>query len=682
MPPLRSFAAIEFPGVLRDPGDPSLALAALGGVQAVQNYLDALPSLPETQSGACLTLNLRPSNLVSQSNISADPHRKTTQLFLVRLPSSFGFENSEQNCRASHVDDDARLENVSTHAPNSSAGEEGCTATIVGRVTTFTEFRSLADFQYHPTTDAVRPYSTSHPSSSFQNASPYEESQHRTAVAERVYHCLLEKPARNLTLAQCIDRLRPQKIARPAPERGAANYWYRQYSYNGPDVQPHNPATDPPLAFIPGESLGFDGRSDPRRLQRLPHRISYSSDAVPHNAPLSSPTIFRGRAVFAKLVSLLKLLFEQRPIWLRRTLLLGIPAEFRPSFKPAIARVAYSFQGTGPFFQACVKYGYDPRKDPNSRKYQVLEVRCAHPLFEEVRQLREQQKDASNDIGDLAIPEQANIDEKDVGPSSVTLELFKMPSEFVLEGVPRKKNNFYQVCDLLLEPVKEFLRKQKRIKTYDSRSGFFTREALGKIIDEIKVTLLKEAVQFVGEERAKRVFRGDLTAESMLKKPKAGRLKLTDVMKSANMGTKGKPSERPEAQVAGESNTGVRALNKACSEGDSDNEGAVEDDDVDLGGMGNSLPNGLDDSGVDDDGGSIGENPGVEASDECFPTDENEFIGCENDDEEDEGEKEDTGVDLVPFEIYGSEANAVYETNKDGLYFGIDSDDEEGEGIE
>lgn len=670
MPPLQNFAAIEFPGILRDPGDPSRALAALGGVQAVQNYVDTLPTLPGTAPGTCLTLNLRPSNLVSQSNITADPPRKTTQLFLVRLPPSSGSENVGQNCKAGYVEHVAEAETAITPGPNPPAGVGPNTAVIVGRVSTFTEFHSLADFQYHPAVEAIRSYSTSHPSSSSQSAGPYEESQHRTAVAERVFHCLLERPARNLTLAQCIDRLRPQRIARSAPERGTANYWYRQYSYIGSDVQPHDPSTDPPMPFIPGESLGFDGRSDPRRFQRLPHRVPYSTDVVPKNPPLLNPPVLRGRAVYAKLVSLLRLLFKKRPIWLRRALFLGVPPEFRPSFKSAINNVAYSFQGTGPFFQACIKYGYDPRKDPNSRKYQVLEVRCSHPLFEAVRQTREQQKGGSNVIDNVVVAGASNVDGQDVGPANITLDLFKMPSEFILEGVPYKKNNFYQICDMMLSPLKEFLREQKPITTYDSRSGFFTQDALGKVHSEVKVTLLKEAVQFVGEERAKQVLKGDLTAESMLRKSKGGRLKLTDVMKIGNMDTtKEGPIKKPTPRTTVE-NKAVTELNETHSEGDSGVSNVFEGEEADVERMSNSLLNDPDDADVVTEGVNMEENLGVEVGDECFPVD------GENDGE-DVGEREGIAGDLLPFEIYGSDANAGPETNDDGMFFGIDSNDEE-----
>lgn len=523
MPPLPNFTAIEFPGVLRDPNNPSGALQALGGEKTVRTYI----ATPPSPSAPTLLLNLRPANDVSQSNISSEPARLTPNLFLIQIDTT-----------------------SPSLASSSTAPTPTLTARLTGRVTSITEFRSLSDFQYHPCSAATEPYldcqfRNTNNTDSTRTTAPLTPdaaaaaiardqfaSRGRGATAERIFHALTRRPSKNLTLEQCVDRLRPQRFARPAPERGNTNYWYRQYTF----LQTRLPGLiEPPLPFVTGRPLGEDGRSQPDRLDRLPHRVSYTIDAVPNDAPpLVQPPVFRGRALFAQLVALLRLLFQKRPVWVRRALLLGVPPELRAHFKKAIACVAYSFQGSGAFFQACVKYGYDPRKDPNSRKYQVLEVRCGHPLLEAVRLVREKQEDLEKeDPVPHAIEEDDDMDleSQKAGTSRITLDLFRMPAEFILKDLPRKKNNFFQICDIQLEDIINVVAKQEVTKTYDSKNGFFTEAGMATVMASVKNTLFQLAKDFLGQEPSKQLLRGDFQTVKLLKSKKRGRLHLKDVMK-------------------------------------------------------------------------------------------------------------------------------------------------------
>lgn len=524
---MNNISVIEFPGVLRDPTDPSRALAALGGAKAVRSYVNGLQKTSSQTSAPGLTLNFRPANNVSPSNVTADRARETKHLFLLKVPSAATPTITLKNCRSDTSDNYGM--NSSELQPNGDNPSDvsRTEAKIVGQVTAFTEFRSLADYQYFPTPEALRPYQVMHSAS--QNQGVYQESRHRTAVAERVLQSLIERPARNLTLTQCIDRFRPQRIARPAPERGNCDYWYRQSCHN--DGPSHDYTLNPPIAFIPGEPLGSDGRSNPQRFARLTHRVPYSVETVPSSPHASDPLVKRGLDSFVKLVSLLRLLFTQRPIWLRRALFSGVPAELRLNFDKAITSVAYCFQGAGPFFQACVKYGYDPRKDPNSRKYQVIEVRCHNVFFEEALQILEQQKKKLNEGRILHEGNDADIENQKTGLVPVSLDLFKMPSEHILNSVPQKKNNFFQMCDINLEPIKTVIESQNLSKTYCGKYGFYTEEAMTEIQKAIKVTLFKEAKKVIGDERSNQIWPEDLTEETISKKMKSSRLHLKDVIK-------------------------------------------------------------------------------------------------------------------------------------------------------
>ncbi|PON71816.1 IIIC transcription factor [Parasponia andersonii] len=71
-------------------------------------------------------------------------------------------------------------------------------------------------------------------------------------------------------------------------------------------------------------------------------------------------------------------LFDERPIWIKRSLnesLLDKGFNFVDSMlRRLLSRVAYYFS-SGPFQRFWIRRGYDPRKDPDSRKYQRIDFR-------------------------------------------------------------------------------------------------------------------------------------------------------------------------------------------------------------------------------------------------------------------------------------------------------------------
>ncbi|KAL2760445.1 hypothetical protein ACRALDRAFT_1078837 [Sodiomyces alcalophilus JCM 7366] len=66
-------------------------------------------------------------------------------------------------------------------------------------------------------------------------------------------------------------------------------------------------------------------------------------------------------------------LMEERPIWTRRSLLNALGDRVRNAhiMKRCTGFVGYQFRG-GPFRDALIKYGFDPRSDPSCRIYQTL----------------------------------------------------------------------------------------------------------------------------------------------------------------------------------------------------------------------------------------------------------------------------------------------------------------------
>ncbi|KAH8664153.1 RNA polymerase III transcription factor IIIC subunit-domain-containing protein [Xylariales sp. PMI_506] len=99
------------------------------------------------------------------------------------------------------------------------------------------------------------------------------------------------------------------------------------------------------------------------------HYIQYDHFPVP-----TGPTkkMSDSRQVPKDLLDRMKAALEERPIWTRRALINRVsPYYSENAMKIAIQLVGYQFKG-GPWRDAVIKYGIDPRTDPKYRVYQTL----------------------------------------------------------------------------------------------------------------------------------------------------------------------------------------------------------------------------------------------------------------------------------------------------------------------
>jgi hypothetical protein len=97
--------------------------------------------------------------------------------------------------------------------------------------------------------------------------------------------------------------------------------------------------------------------------------VPYDIPTVPsHPPPLPAP-----EPVLASLLSELYAAMNERPIWTRRAILNRVSKDNPGLYliKPAIQYIGYQFRG-GPWRDAIVRYGIDPRTDPQYRIYQTL----------------------------------------------------------------------------------------------------------------------------------------------------------------------------------------------------------------------------------------------------------------------------------------------------------------------
>lgn len=88
-------------------------------------------------------------------------------------------------------------------------------------------------------------------------------------------------------------------------------------------------------------------------------------------APKSSNDLYTN--VDQSIITHLRRLFDQRPIWTRNSLLYHLKIT-EVILKRIIHHVAYFFCN-GPWNRCWVKYGYDPRKDAKAKIYQIVDYR-------------------------------------------------------------------------------------------------------------------------------------------------------------------------------------------------------------------------------------------------------------------------------------------------------------------
>ncbi|KAK1268695.1 hypothetical protein QJS04_geneDACA013900 [Acorus gramineus] len=148
-------------------------------------------------------------------------------------------------------------------------------------------------------------------------------------------------------------------------------------------------------------------------------------------------------------------LFEERPIWIRRSIherLLDDGMEVSiDQLKRLLFRAGYSFS-TGPFGRFWIRKGYDPRKDPESRIYQKVDFRIP-PLLRHLGnenttdELKHKWKDL---CGFKVFPDK----------SFTTLQLFELNDDFIQQeiGKPAEQKSCTRTTGWLSRPTIDLLR--------------------------------------------------------------------------------------------------------------------------------------------------------------------------------------------------------------------------------
>ncbi|KAK8869733.1 hypothetical protein IAR55_000301 [Kwoniella newhampshirensis] len=238
-------------------------------------------------------------------------------------------------------------------------GEEGVfTAEVVGSVAQTVRFRSMADWHWAPNPEG-------------------ETATLLRSLKELDYNAILDysfPPINETFLEENPDSTDPEIRYRslldfqPTPLFTTRNLPYL-YNFKMP-----NQAVEEEV---------YDRRTGQlrRRYVNRGRVAGVGPISVPHDQALGDvpkePTnIIKNRMedLDSQLIQRLRDLFDERPVWMRHSLLGQLAEEDRREvlrIKSYIPSVAY-IMGTGPFWKCLVKFGYDPRIDSESRRYQRI----------------------------------------------------------------------------------------------------------------------------------------------------------------------------------------------------------------------------------------------------------------------------------------------------------------------
>ncbi|KAI1180835.1 hypothetical protein F4777DRAFT_527164 [Nemania sp. FL0916] len=229
---------------------------------------------------------------------------------------------------------------------------------------------------------------------------------------------------------------------------------------------------------------GLDDEGETRLINRQGrNKFSYGHfihhDAFP--AP-ENPTRVDGEAqkIPASLMQQLRHAMEKRPIWTRRAIVNQVRGNYTESvLKVALQLMGYQFRG-GPFRDAIVKYGVDPRHDPKYRQYQTLSFKLA-----------------KNFVGATKVPWQT-IRRGQVKSYSKNED----PTSHMWDGESYSTDGkLWQICDITDPFVVEIIEKAPMRPECDlSESGWFHRGTWQKIKAAMKAKMIAIAKDRLGSE--------------------------------------------------------------------------------------------------------------------------------------------------------------------------------------
>ncbi|KAK9851031.1 hypothetical protein MYU51_011203 [Penicillium brevicompactum] len=227
----------------------------------------------------------------------------------------------------------------------------------------------------------------------------------------------------------------------------------------------------------------------------LTHLVSFDVATVPQKPRENLLPLEAHDQSMRDTIAAVEALYEQRPIWTRRAIRNSLTSDAqRSNLRHAIPYVGYIFR-SGPWRDAIVKLGVDPRTSPEYRHYQTFMFR----LFSREAELG--RDGAGGRRHNLPRPSDARLD-KESGSADIDGHIFngKLPLStdgriWMIRDItdPQLRAALYPE-----NPAPDFLRKECEIVT----DGWYGNGTLGKAktVMRAKIAVLMEGKQPVDED--------------------------------------------------------------------------------------------------------------------------------------------------------------------------------------
>ncbi|KAH9981862.1 RNA polymerase III transcription factor IIIC subunit-domain-containing protein [Russula compacta] len=435
------FYSIEYPGYVR-PESVSKAIHSLGG----QSSIDRAFRRSAPKEDSLFELNLRPDNPFSHP-LPGDI--VTTNNILLRVV--------KRKLKRPLSDDDGSQTIIGEY-----------TAIAVGVIPKTARFRSMADFQYQPAQDdplsKLRRAMTALDVEGIREYRFPQETEDYTTDDPSAMDVHIDP--------QLVGRLHPD--AQHSTQRSNLRLFPPPIFSRQGIPQNYNFKANPMsiVTTVVDESTGEEKK---RLINKArwkgfgPTSVSFAEKGIPTKPPSNVEEV--RNQYDQTLAQRLEELFRTRPVWTRAALLNQFtPAQAREihNSKVLLPVTCYVF-GDGPWRDAMVRFGFDPRQDPQARFYQKLYFRnLNHPIGRASVVSRRQESRTSVASMNRSLSEQARDDRR---------------SSHIFDGVTLSSETAaFQLCDIIDPMLKRMIDEEEDIReSCNERDGWFTSRALERI---------------------------------------------------------------------------------------------------------------------------------------------------------------------------------------------------------
>ncbi|OUM63291.1 hypothetical protein PIROE2DRAFT_10189, partial [Piromyces sp. E2] len=176
-------------------------------------------------------------------------------------------------------------------------------------------------------------------------------------------------------------------------------------------------------------------------------------------------------------------LFDKRPIWSRIALVNNLSEDSIKRIKQLLPLVSYTVVH-GAFRDCWIKYGVDPRVSDDFRIYQTMDIRNIKGPRPLNRAKRHNINESESSKLFLNISLERNPPKENKPKRNVISHIFN--------GKVFSGNIIYQLCDLSDPKLKKMVNTKKGLlKEFNDRDGWFTRQKLDKIREELRKKVQK-----------------------------------------------------------------------------------------------------------------------------------------------------------------------------------------------